>query len=173
MTKVMGWMALGLPTGVVGKLRLLLSSRMMLLNESATKRCAVLSKARPRGPLRGGVESGLAHHPATEVSRLWTSDSPLEWAADDLEAGGPGDEADDVVRAGLGDEERLHRRDGQAVGVVYCRLESCRMRLVEALADGSGLCGRTRCNTANLAGTQLLPVVSDVEVAADVPWRGD
>ena len=59
MTKVMGWMELGLPTGVTAKLRLLLSSRMMLLSESATKRCATLSKARPRGPLSGELRADL------------------------------------------------------------------------------------------------------------------
>ncbi len=52
-TKVRGIVALALPTGVEGKMTLLLSLRAMLLPESAREKLPKLSTVMPRGALSG------------------------------------------------------------------------------------------------------------------------
>ena len=59
MTKVSGMVALWLPTGVVGKMILLLSLRAMLLPESAREKLPKLSTAMPRGAFSGALSAEL------------------------------------------------------------------------------------------------------------------
>src|ERR1700727_221692 len=59
MTKVRGIVALWLPTGVEGKMILLLSLRAMLLPESAREKLPKPSTAMPRGALSGAFSAEL------------------------------------------------------------------------------------------------------------------
>jgi len=59
MTKVSGIVALWLPTGVEGKIILLLSFRAMLLPESASEKLPKLSTVIPRGASSGALRAEL------------------------------------------------------------------------------------------------------------------
>src|SRR3984893_15833214 len=59
MTKVSGIVALWLPTGVGGKIILLLSSRVTLVAEAAREKLPKLSTAIPRGELSGALRAEL------------------------------------------------------------------------------------------------------------------
>ena len=143
----------------VGEVQLLLSSRTMLLSESARKRCAKAVEGEAAGAVERSVESGLAI-----LGGVVGAGYSAGQAGDEIEAGAAGDVADDVVRVGLGDEERLRGRDGEAVGVAEGGGGGAGA-VVEALADGGVLGGDRRCR---YLADAVVASVGDVEVAADV-----